>query len=143
MSSSNNEKLYEATKRLEKHLKERENEYLIYKQHYILAGTFNVNNRQAPPNTLLEEWLYRARHSAKGEHIVPHIIAVGFQEIDTSSGAYIYDDKKKEDEWEQIVRRTIKHCYRSKHGTDEFQLLNRIRLMAVQLMFYSERDLLI
>ncbi|CAF3342970.1 unnamed protein product [Rotaria socialis] len=136
MSSLNNAKLYEATKRLEKHLEERENEYLIYKQHYILAGTFNVNNRQAPPNTLLEEWLYRVTDSAKGKHIVPHIIAVGFQEIDTSSGAYIYDDKKKEDEWEQIVRRTIKHCYKSKHNADEFQLLNRIRLMGILLFVY-------
>lgn len=128
MSTSNNTNLNETTKRLEKHLKEREHEYSIYKPFHILVGTFNVNNRQPPANTLLEEWLYSADYQ-NGEHIIPDIIAVGFQEIDTSSGAYIYDDRKKEDEWEQIVRRTIKHCYKTKTESEKFQLLNRIRLM--------------
>ncbi|CAF4551721.1 unnamed protein product [Rotaria sp. Silwood2] len=136
MSSLNYTKLYEATKRLEKHLKERENEYTIYKQFNILVGTFNVNNRQAPSNTLLEEWLSRVTDNSYRQHIIPDIIAVGFQEIDTSSGAYIYDDKKKEDEWELIVRRTIKHCYKTKHDNEKFQLLNRIRLMGILLFVY-------
>lgn len=129
MSSINSTKLYEASKRLEKHLKDRENEYLIYKQFHILVGTFNVNNRQPPSNTVLEEWLYRKIENEHKQPIIPDIIAVGFQEIDTSSGAYIYDDKKKEDEWEYIVRKTIKHCYKAKTDDEKFQLLNRIRLM--------------
>lgn len=90
-------------KRLELRLREHEDEYLTYKQFPIFVGTFNVNNRQPPANTLLEEWLF----CGEEKDIVPEIIAVGFQEIDTSGGAYIFDDRKKEDEWETIVRRTI------------------------------------
>jgi hypothetical protein len=129
-SSSNHTKFYEATKRLEKRLQEREDEYIIYKQFHILVGTFNVNNRQPPSNTLLEDWLYHVTKTDDNKkETFPHIIAVGFQEIDTSSGAYIYDDRKKEDEWEQIVRKTIKNCYKAKDEKHKFDLLNRIRLM--------------
>ena len=129
MSSSNYAKLNEATERFEKRLKEREDEYTIYKQFYVLIGTFNVNNRQPPTNILLEEWLQCAKDNDCRRQIHPDIIAVGFQEIDTSSGAYIYDDRRKEDEWECVVRKTIESCYKSKIDNQKFQLLNRIRLM--------------
>ncbi|CAF3217426.1 unnamed protein product [Rotaria sp. Silwood2] len=123
-----------SSKRLEIRLKEREDEYTCYKQFNVLVGTFNVNNRQVPPNILLEEWLYQvADNNNKSNQIcIPDIIAVGFQEIDTSGGAYIYDDKKKEDEWEQIVRKTIKSCYEKNNEENvKFELLNRVRLMEV------------
>jgi hypothetical protein len=117
------------SKRLEIRLKEREDEYTCYKQYYILAGTFNVNNRQAPVTISLDEWLSQVTHDEKDKQkYIPDIIAVGFQEIDTSGGAYLYDDKKKEDDWEGLVRKTIKSCYEK---TDEvkYELLNRVRLM--------------
>jgi len=79
-----------SSNRLEIRLKEREDEYICYKQFYILVGTFNVNNRQAPSNILLEEWLCQVTdNEEKKEKYIPDIIAVGFQEIDTSGGAYI------------------------------------------------------
>ncbi len=120
-----------SSKRLEVRLKEREDEYISYKQFYVLVGTFNVNNRQAPANILLEQWLSQVTDNEETkERIFPDIIAVGFQEIDTSSGAYIYDDKKKEDEWEQLVRKTIAACYETKNKEKiQFELLNRVRLM--------------
>ena len=127
MSSS---KFYEPTKRLEKRLNEREDEYITYKQFHVLVGTFNVNNRQPPSNTFLEEWLYSVtKTDGEKNYVLPDIIAVGFQEIDTSSGAYIYDDRRKEDEWETIIRKTIKHCYKLKNENQKFALLNRVRLM--------------
>lgn len=130
MTSTSQSKFYETSKRLEKRLKDREDEYTTYKQFPILVGTFNVNNRQPPSNTLLEDWFYTVTKSDDGKPmILPDIIAIGFQEIDTSSGAYIYDDKKKEDEWELIVRKTIKTAFKSKDEDHKFQLLNRIRLM--------------
>ncbi|UJR31669.1 hypothetical protein I4U23_019150 [Adineta vaga] len=137
MSKLTDTRLYEATKRLEKRLKDHENEYMIYKSFHILVGTFNVNNRQPPGHTLLEEWLYRVtKNEENTQEILPDIIAVGFQEIDTSGGAYIYDDRKKEDEWEHIVRKTIKACYKAKDENHKFQLLNRIRLMGIILFVY-------
>jgi hypothetical protein len=117
-------------KRLEKRFKEREDEYTTYQPFYILIGTFNVNNRAAPSTTSIDEWLTRQIES-EGQRMTfgPDIIAVGFQEIDTSSGAYIYDDKKKEDEWEKVVRKTIQSCYKAKDEKHKYQLLGRIRLV--------------
>ncbi|CAF1418116.1 unnamed protein product [Adineta ricciae] len=137
MSKLTDTRLYEATKRLEKRLKEREDDYMIYKPYHVVVGTFNVNNRQPPAHILLQEWLHSVtKNDGLSEETLPDIIAVGFQEIDTSSGAYIYDDKKKEDEWEGIVRKTIKACYKSKHSDHKFDLLNRVRLMGIILFVY-------
>lgn len=132
MTNTSQSRFYQASIRLEKRLKDREDEYTTYKPFPILVGTFNVNNRQPPSNTLLEDWLYSVTKSNDGKIItVPDIIAIGFQEIDTSSGAYIYDDKKKEDEWEFIVRKTIKTAFKCKDEDHKYQLLNRIRLMGM------------
>lgn len=133
MSSLNATKLNETTKRLEKRLKDREDEYITYKQFHILVGTFNVNNRHPPSDSLLEEWLYQVTNK---QEILPDIIAVGFQEIDTSSGAYLYDHRKKEDEWEEMVRKTIQKCYKTKDDNHKFQSLNRVRLMGKLKMKY-------
>ncbi|CAF1229400.1 unnamed protein product [Rotaria sordida] len=126
-------------KRLEIRLKEREDEYICYKQFYILVGTFNVNNRQAPANILLKEWFYKVTYNNEEnkQMYIPDIIAVGFQEIDTSGGAYIYDDKRKEDEWEYMIRKTIKSCYEKNNEENiKFKLLNRVRLMGILLFVY-------
>jgi glutaredoxin 2 len=131
-----------SSSRLEIRLKEREDEYIHYKQFYVLVGTFNVNNRQAPANILLEQWLHQVTHYEESkEQYIPDIIAVGFQEIDTSSGAYIYDDKKKEDEWEQLVKKTISACYETKNEEEniQFELLNRVRLMG-RIEFLNHQD---
>ncbi|CAF5213705.1 unnamed protein product, partial [Rotaria magnacalcarata] len=120
-----------SSNRLELRLKEREDEYTRYEQFYVLVGTFNVNNKSTPPNILLEQWFSQATENRESEkNKIPDIIAVGFQEIDTSGGAYIYDDKKKEDDWERIVRKTIAACYEENNTENiQFTLLNRIKLV--------------
>lgn len=120
------------SKRLETLLKDREDEYTHYKQFYVLVGTFNVNNRQAPADAQLEQWFTQvSRNDETKETNLPDIIAVGFQEIDTSSGAYIYDDKKKEDDWENLVKKTISSCYKNENV--QYELLNRVRLVGKRL----------
>jgi hypothetical protein len=127
------------SKRLEIRLREREDEYTHYNQFYILVGTFNVNNRSTPTNILLEQWLYQVTDNEENKQkYIPDIIAVGFQEIDTSGGAYIYDDKKKEDEWEQLVRKTIQSCYETNNKENiQYELLNRVRLMGINYYLIS------
>lgn len=125
---------FDTKERLEKRFKDREDEYFTYEQFYVLIGTFNVNNRTAPAAVLLDEWIYRQIENSRR---FPDIIAVGFQEIDTSGGAYIYDDRKKEDEWDQIIRRTIQSSYKSKDEKSRFQLLNRVRLMGKKIDEFS------
>jgi hypothetical protein len=126
-----------SSKRLEIRLKEREDEYTCYKQFHILVGTFNVNNRQAPVTISLDQWLSQVTEDEDNKQkYIPDIIAVGFQEIDTSGGAYLYDDKKKEDDWEQLVRRTIKSCYEKNDEENiKFELLNSVRLMGKNDLF--------
>ena len=121
--------------RLETLLKDREDEYTRYKQFYVLVGTFNVNNRQAPDSARLEQWFTQVSSNDKtNESVVPDIITVGFQEIDTSGGAYLYDDKKKEDDWESLVKKTISSCYQDDNV--QFELLNRVRLVGILLFVY-------
>lgn len=130
MSSVYGNQPVDTNKRLEKRFKAREDEYITYTQFHILVGTFNVNNRQAPNNQLLEEWLHRqSDQSDRKVNTFPDIVAVGFQEIDTGGGAYFIDDKKKEDEWEYVVRKTIQSSYHPKDEKNRFQLLDRVRLM--------------
>ena len=78
-------------------------------------------------NILLEQWLID-NNQTKSSYL-PDIVAIGFQEIDTSGGAYIYDDKKKEDEWEQVICRTIQSCYKkNQEETIEYKLLKAFGL---------------
>lgn len=125
-----------SAKRLESRLKEREDEYIRYKQFHFLIGTFNVNNRSAPESVLLDEWFeQKTNNDEQSTRIVPDVIAVGFQEIDTSTGAYVFDDKRKEDEWEQLVKKSMQACYETNQKEEvRFELLNRIRLMGKHRM---------
>ena len=132
----------QSSTRLEIRLKEREDEYTSYKQFHVFVGTFNVNNRQAPHERSLDEWFRQATSNGdeKQTVTVPDILAVGFQEIDTSGGAYLYDDKKKEDEWEQLVHKTIHSAFESSSEKDvTFELLNRVRLIGEHCLSNDSR----
>ena len=134
-----------SSKRLEIRLKEREDEYTRYERFYIHVGTFNVNDRQPPPNAALAEWLHQVTDTeANKPNYIPDIIAVGFQEIDTSGGAYLYDDKEKEDTWEKLVKRAIETCYeKNKEENVKFELLNRVRLMGKKDLQFRSREALL
>ena len=138
MSSTATVTVTDNNRRLEKRLKDREHEYTNYENFHILIGTFNVNNQQAPRH-LLEEWLVREiKEQNQKCNVLPDIIAVGFQEIDTSSGAYIMDDKKKEDEWEFCVRKTLKLYEKfGDNKMDTFPLFDRVRLMGNKLKSFD------
>ena len=134
----------QSSTRLETRLKEREDEYTSYKQFHVFVGTFNVNNRQAPHERALDDW-FRLHATSDGDEkqtvSVPDILAVGFQEIDTSGGAYLYDDKKKEDEWEQLVNKAIHSAFASGSEKDvQFELLNRVRLIGKRRPSNGSRD---
>lgn len=56
----------------------------------IFCGTWNVNG-QPPPTERLTDWLHCDR--------APDIYAVGFQEIDLSKEAFLFNDTPREAEW--------------------------------------------
>ena len=131
-----------SAKRLESRLQEREDEYIRYEQFHILVGTFNVNNRSAPESVLLTEWFeQKTSKEDQPTGVIPDIIAVGFQEIDTSTGAYMFDDRRKEDEWEQLVKKSIQACYETNQKEElRFELLNRVRLMGKYNLIDRPKD---
>lgn len=63
--------------------------YLI-KNYSIFVGTWNLNGQ--PPTTSLRPWL-----SCDSEP--PDLYAVGFQEIDLSKEAFLFNDTPREAEW--------------------------------------------
>ncbi|SJX62364.1 related to INP52-phosphatidylinositol phosphate phosphatase [Sporisorium reilianum f. sp. reilianum] len=69
----------------------------------ICVGTFNVNGRTPPDDiaTLLglKRWI-RAEHD-------PDVLVLGFQEVDTSGGAYLYHSPAREDAWTRAVTQAL------------------------------------
>ncbi|KAH9425493.1 hypothetical protein DERP_006101, partial [Dermatophagoides pteronyssinus] len=67
------------------------------------------------------------------DSIGPDFYAIGFQELDLSKEAFLFNDYKKEEYWLQI-------CEQSLHPDRQYFLLKKIRLIGMMLVIFAARE---
>ncbi len=77
------------------HLQKKQEQYIDLKGITIYVATWNVNG-QSPGSISLSEWLSRTSEP-------PDIYAIGFQELDLSKEAFLFNDTPKEAEWRCVL----------------------------------------
>lgn len=108
------------------HLKLHEKEYTDNKALRIFIGTWNVNGQSAH-NTPINLWLCC-------DPFPPDVYAIGFQELDLSKEAYIFNDPTKEQEWLHL-------CHRSLHHKAKYVLIKLVRLVGMMLIVFVKEEL--
>ncbi|CAH1115120.1 unnamed protein product [Psylliodes chrysocephalus] len=103
---------------LKYHLKLKEAEYTQKQEFTIFVGTWNVNGQ--PPTISLRDWL-------SFDENPPDLYAVGFQEIDLSKEAFLFNDTPREAEWHKYVTEGV-------HPKAKYKLVGLARLVGMQLV---------
>ncbi|XP_030753201.1 inositol polyphosphate 5-phosphatase OCRL [Sitophilus oryzae] len=98
-------------------MKLREPEFTQKQEFTIFVGTWNVNGQ--PPSASLKSWL-------SVDEKPPDLYAIGFQEIDLSKEAFIFNDTPREAEWQKCVMDGI-------HPNAKYRLVALARLVGMQL----------
>ncbi|SPO26090.1 related to INP52 - phosphatidylinositol phosphate phosphatase [Ustilago trichophora] len=97
----------------------------------ISLGTFNVNG-QLPSDDIptiigLKKWL-RAEQE-------PDLIVLGFQEVDTSSGAYLYYSPAREDAWTRSITQALGR------RADKYRKIAAKQLVGLMILVFVRTDL--
>jgi len=100
----------------------REEAYTDMKQIRVLLGTYNVNGQ--PPQTGLADWLAVDSHP-------PDIYAIGFQELDLSKEAFLFNETPREDEWLRAVIRGL-------HPGAKYRKVKLVRLVGMMLIVFIQ-----
>nr|XP_027195642.1 inositol polyphosphate 5-phosphatase OCRL-1-like [Dermatophagoides pteronyssinus] len=106
---------------------ERRNEYVRYINYTIFIGTWNVNGQILSKPELMRKYFLGC------DSIGPDFYAIGFQELDLSKEAFLFNDYKKEEYWLQI-------CEQSLHPDRQYFLLKKIRLIGMMLVIFAARE---
>ncbi|XP_034936356.1 inositol polyphosphate 5-phosphatase OCRL isoform X2 [Chelonus insularis] len=101
----------------------KEDDYTYTETLRIFIGTWNVNGQ--PPNAVsLNEWL-------SDDQIPPDIYAVGFQELDLSKEAFLFNDTPREEEWRQVVSKSL-------HPKGVYKQIAIVRLVGMMLIVFAQ-----
>ncbi|XP_043939478.1 type II inositol 1,4,5-trisphosphate 5-phosphatase isoform X2 [Protopterus annectens] len=103
----------------------REDSYTYIKNFKFFVGTYNVNG-QAPKESL-HQWL-----SCDPEP--PDVYCVGFQELDLSKEAFIFNDSPREEDWLKAVSDCL-------HPGGSYAKIKLVRLVGIMLIMYVKKEL--
>ncbi|XP_032901356.1 type II inositol 1,4,5-trisphosphate 5-phosphatase isoform X2 [Amblyraja radiata] len=106
-------------------LLKQEGKYTYIHNYRIFAGTYNVNGKS--PLQDLKPWL-------SYDIEPPDIYCIGFQEIDLSKEAFLFNDSPKQEEWFRAVSVSL-------HPTTKYAKIKLVRLVGMMLILYVRQEL--
>ncbi len=109
---------------------QREDQFTRLETFRLFIGTWNVNG-QSPPQPAagrspLAQWL-------ADDEDPPDLYAVGFQELDLSKEAFVFNESPKEEEWQEAV-------WTSLHPGATYKKVKLVRLVGMMLIVFVRND---
>ncbi|XP_071846959.1 inositol polyphosphate 5-phosphatase OCRL-like [Apostichopus japonicus] len=107
-------------------LQKRENDFTYLQPFRLFIGTFNVNGKNATKD--LTTWLH-----CDDTKEPAHMYAIGFQELDLSPGAFLFNTSDREKEWRIAVEHVLQNL-------GKYKLVEQVRLVGIMLLVYVTED---